>query len=395
MQIPFRTRVLKSYGADDLSLPELLKYNANPFHCGWLELPLDLPLPAEPHLSIWKSYREEAEQTSVFAVLKRYFIQFQFPILSGISSEVSYRAAVSQGVWPQEGRWPQGLMLEQPEVLKLLIHPSLAGEIPVLIAPHRRDFVSLVQALTRYNEPTTVPNSMGACMVAGFNNWDRIWRMHHAWCELPGENETWKQVWHQILPHKELYQDCFILLSEGSYSGIPAEALDLQPEDWLATSATIRLEHECTHYFTRRLFGSMRNNLFDEFLADYMGILSVSGRYRANWFLQFVGLAEFPAYRLGGRLENYRGKPSLSDPAFAILQALVFDAAHNLEYIEDHDRHTRKLPAFEKLLALSLLTIEELASQEAFRRFEQALSRVANCRQLKPKIDLHFAPHGE
>lgn len=391
MQTRFRSSVLRNYGADDLSLPELLDYNTNLFNCGWLKLPLCLPLPAEPHLAVWKSYLQEAEESSAFAVLKRYFIQFQFPILSGMSREASYRAAIGQGIWPEEPMWPEGLVLQQPEVLKLMIYPSLAGEIPVLIAPHRNDFVSLVQALTRFNEPTPVPNSMGACMVAGFNNWDRIWRMHQAWSAFPTDNETWKQVWQKILPQKALYQDCFILLSEGPYSGIPAEQLALETEEWQTTAATIRLEHECTHYLTRRLLGSMRNNLFDEFLADYMGILSATGRYRANWFLQFVGLAEFPVYRLGGRLENYRGKPRLGDHAFEILQALVFDAAHNLEIIDAHDRNTRKLPAHEKLLALSLLTLEELASQEALPRFEQALLRVAKCRQLEPKIDLFCA----
>lgn len=74
----------------------------------------------------------------------------------------------------------------------------------------------------------------------------------------------------------------------------------------------------------------MRNNMRDELIADYQGIVAANGgRYRADWFLRFIGLEAFPEYRQGGRLQNYRGQPPLSDGAFKILQVLVKDAAEN------------------------------------------------------------------
>jgi hypothetical protein len=50
----------------------------------------------------------------------------------------------------------------------------MAGRVPVPVAGDRSDFVSLVQAFAERNEPAPVPESMGACIVKGFNNWDRI-----------------------------------------------------------------------------------------------------------------------------------------------------------------------------------------------------------------------------
>ena len=35
-------------------------------------------------------------------------------------------------------------------------------------------------------------------------------------------------------------------------------------------SFVIRAEHECTHYVTHSLLGSMSNNVLDEIIADYL-----------------------------------------------------------------------------------------------------------------------------
>jgi hypothetical protein len=229
---------------------------------------------------------------------------------------------------------------------------------------------------------------MGACMVGGFINWERIRHLRHTWHAQPAaarSTPTWQAEWQTILPHKALYQDCFILLSIGPYSGVPAQDLGLAHGEWLTLSLAIRLEHECTHYFTRRLFGSMRNNLYDEVLADYMGLVAATGHYRADWFLRFVGLDTFPGYREGGRLQNYRGKPPLGEEAFDVLQALVVQAAHNLETIGCNHPAS---PPVHTLLTLSLLTLEELASEQAPVRFEQAQARLAD-------HPIHYRTHSQ
>ena len=102
--------------------------------------------------------------------------------------------------------------------------------------------------------------------------------------------------------------------------------------DWqVGCRSPIRLEHECTHYFTRRLFGSAKNHLLDELIADYRGIVAAIGQFRADWFLRFMGLENYPNYRACGRLGYYRGDPPLSEQAFGLLQTLVQRAAENVE----------------------------------------------------------------
>jgi len=67
-------------------------------------------------------------------------------------------------------------------------------------------------------------------------------------------------------------------------------------------SSHTRLEHECTHYFTRRLFDLMRNNMHDELIADYRHC-SCYG-HRADWFLRFWSRFQIT----GGQAANYRGR---------------------------------------------------------------------------------------
>ena len=292
----------------------------------------------------------------------------QFPILSGISKTEGYRAATRQGGFASISKNVVNIVFKEPEKLQIKIHETLAGFIPVIIAGNRQDFVTLVQAITKQNEPQLVPDSMGACIVSGYNNWNRIYQYQKQWkAQQNNDSESeWSNEFKRLIPRKELYQDKFIILSTGAYSNIPANKLGLTKMQWQQMSLKIRLEHECTHYFTRRFFGSMRNNLLDELIADYRGIVAAIGSYRSDWFLHFIGLESFPNYRKGGRLQNYRGEPPLSEGAFKILQTLVVCAAKNLENFDKQFFAQSRTLANElsMLLTLSKLTIEELASSQ-------------------------------
>ncbi len=111
----------------------------------------------------------------------------------------------------------------------------------------------------------------------------------------------------------------------------------------------------------------MRNNLLDELIADYMGITAAAGRYRSDWFLRFMGLESFPAYREGGRLQNYRGRPPLSEGAFAVLRVLVRDIAENLRRVSDGLGFLPGNPEERAgmLLALCGFRLEDLAAPDA------------------------------
>jgi hypothetical protein len=378
-KLSLRSQTLADLQATEAEIQELLTYNDNVFQHNFETSLPKFPLESEPHLKIWEQYLAQAELWGVYATLKTYLVQLQFPIIPGISETEEYRQATRKGIVTENLKLATGLNLTQPESLQLKIHHTLAGAIPVIITGNRADFMILIQALTKRNEPVSVPDSMGACLIGGYNNWHRIREYQNQWRRSHPENSSeldWNLEFKRLTTRKELYQDRFMILSPGFYSNIPASQLGLMDNEWQKLSLEIRLEHESTHYFTRRVFNSMRNNILDELIADYMGIVTTVGQYRADWFLTFIGLESFPNYRQGGRLENYRGEPPLSEGAFTILQSLIKKAAENLEKF-DHQYFNQNRTFMDNifiLISLTSLTLEELASPEATSLLEQGFN---------------------
>jgi hypothetical protein len=349
----FRCQVLQECGAGLPQVEELLAYNTNLFDRTALAK-IKFPLPDEPFVETWEKFAQEVTEAGTFLVLAKYLVQLRFPVQAGISRTGVYIDATTKGAGFGADNAP-GVKLEAPDKCCIAVHATPAGRIPLIIAEARGDFETLVRALARRNEPVSIPPSMGACMVSGYNNWDRIYEL----VRVNGAADF-------SVP--STYQDRFIILSRGPYSGVAGADLGLAAAEWGRLSFLIRRAHECTHYFTRRVFSSMRNNLLDEIIADYCGIVSAAGRFRPDWMLRFFGLQDFPHYQTGARLENYKGKPEVSHESFVVLQQLVKRAVDNLA------RFDRPVPEAEgpycgfplqMLLALSGLTLEELASDKA------------------------------
>ena len=162
----FRLSVWRAYGASRGEASELLSYAASPLH---QEPPPAhvYPLSDPPCIAAWAGYAAEAAEHGALGVLRRAFVQLRFPIRPGMSEDEAYRAATRRGV--QEGGDGEGVRFVEPDGLRIFLHPTAAGRVPAIVAGARPDFESLVQAITHRNEPTPVPASMGACLVAGFN----------------------------------------------------------------------------------------------------------------------------------------------------------------------------------------------------------------------------------
>jgi len=370
-----RQQVLASCGATSSTMEELLAYTASPF-AATEPVMRALPLADEPHLEAWTRYEEEAQRIGAFEALKQRFVQLRFPIRAGISGEQGYRLAARKGVFKAAAPYSPGLVLDRPRELELAIWPTIAGRIPLLVSGSREDFVALVQAFTNRNEPEAVPSSMGACIVSGLNNWDRIADYRRAWTRRqvgPATEEAWLREFQRLVPRKELYQDRFVLLSRGPYSACRARDVGLDAAEWLARSLTIRREHEFTHYFTYRIFGVMRNNLLDELIADFAGLVRAFGHYRADLALRFLGLESLPRIRVGGRLQSYRGDPPLSDQATKVLGRLAVAAIRNLERVDAQYRHDLQDPhrLAKVVFGLASLTLEHMASRDMLEHFSR------------------------
>lgn len=358
-----RMKMLAGLGASADESAELLRYNANHFSVpdpATLRLPLD----DEPFVEVWEFFAAEAERSGNITAIYPWVPQLQFPVRGGISAEPQYMAAVKRGEFAFPDVLASGLALERPEQCRLRIHRTAAGRIPVLSAATRADFVSLVQAFAKKGEPEHIPDSMGAVIVGGYNNFHRIHRLRQAFLQRDATGD-WAAEFQRIKEQRELYQDRFIILSPGPYSGVTAESLGLEEAAWLQLSLIIRLEHECTHYFTRRVFGSMRNNLLDELMADFCGIVAATGAYNVVWAMQFLGCQMDCSWRAGGRIENYRGNPPLSEGAFQLLVRLVLASSRQLAALSRETVAERDDPAWKAAILFSIASfqLDELALQ--------------------------------
>ncbi|WP_299618562.1 hypothetical protein [uncultured Tenacibaculum sp.] len=282
----------------------------------------------EKYIETWEAYNEESKLLGVFKTLKKYIVQLQFPVKAGISSTEAYKNVTLRG---KENTTNSNLLLEDENALWLDIYESkLIGKVPVLIVSNVNDFKTLVCAFSNKNEPADLPKSMGAAFIKGINNWDRISKLKKAWQEEKTAI-SWNQFFKQeILPNRDLYQDKLIILSTKPYSGVAHEVLNVSESLWQEASVDIRKEHESAHLFTLNYYGQMAKNIHDELIADYAGIIRVSGKFDKNWMLHFLGLESYPNYRNGGRFQNYMND-NCSSEAFKCLVKITKKAIDTIQ----------------------------------------------------------------
>ncbi|SDZ01611.1 DUF7005 family protein [Hymenobacter psychrophilus] len=283
----------------------------------------------EHYVRSWEGYAATYREEGAFQLLKTCYPQLNFHIQEGINKTQDYIDVVLKGKsLPRSGGATP--LLNKPEGVRFTLHESIAGKVPVLTVADNEDFVKLVQCLLYKNNPTPVPHSMGALLLSGINNWDRIKALKTEW-QQNNPSESWNQEFSKnILPNPGLYKDKLIILSTKPYSAVSAEFLGLSEADWMSQSLTLRLEHECTHLYTLSRYGCASNNLHDELVADYIGISNTIGFYSKEWMLAFIGLEGYPNYRQGGRLENYVNNANLTLEDFRQLIPVIKCAIENI-----------------------------------------------------------------
>jgi hypothetical protein len=283
----------------------------------------------EPYINSWEGYRIESNKKGAFEVLKKCYPQLNFPVVEGIAKTQDYADAVLKGkTWYVN--LENNLELNNPEGLEISIFESIAGKVPVVKVPDNQDFIQIIQCLLHKNNPTFVPLSMGACLVNGINNWDRLHTLKNNWIAnnpIGNWNEEFSK---NVLSNPSLFKDKIVILSTKPYSNVAANSLGISGDIWKTNSYSIRLEHECTHLYTLKKYGYATNNLHDELIADYIGISKTIGSYKKEWMLIFMGLEDYPKYRKGARLENYLGNTDLSFENFEKLTVIIKNAIENI-----------------------------------------------------------------
>lgn len=224
--------------------------------------------------------------------------------------------ALNQGV-------PHGetdIVLKSPESVSLDIYNSMAGNIPIIYAKNEDDFYELVTKIIHKGREMPNIKKTGASFAYSANN-------------------------------------KFIILSNKPYSNIPAQRLGLKEQEWRSFSVIIRREHECTHYFTKRFLNSSQNNLHDELIADFAGILSATGKYHAEWFLIGMGIDKYPDKQEAGRFLVYT--LDLSEQAKEILKKIIIKVAYNVQAWSE-TKEAKNMDLNEKIIFLCKNSLSDL-----------------------------------
>ena len=175
-----------------------------------------------------------------------------------------------------------------PDGVRLEIFDSFAGEIPIVYTRAASDFEALVTNIVHKGKRPENIGHTGASFISG-----RTVR--------------------------------FIILSAKPYSNVTADELGIEDDDWAERSLLIRRSHECTHYFTKQVYGISNNILHDELMADLIGLYDACGQFKAEWFLRFMGVIKGS----GGRLAVYTG--GLSAKVRCAVEEILVNAAEGLE----------------------------------------------------------------
>ena len=378
-QESLRQEVLADLGAEGETLQRLLEYCRNLFVLPDTAEPWTLPLENEAHVATWDAYRIEAG-TDAFATLQRYIPQLNIPVREGISLSDHYAGVARRGEPFNADHFGGRLKLNAPEQLSLLIHEHQAGALPVLHTTNRNDFDLLNQALLHRSEPRIIPAAVNAQLVAGFINWHRLALHREAWAASPDVVDT-EQNWlieraRVAKFEKWRFQDRFLILCSHPYSGLSASDLGLQkPEsEWVARSDQLRMEHEFTHYMTKRIFGVMQLNVLDELIADWAGTTFVFGCFDAKLFIHMFGINPPGKATAFGRVHEYTSALRDFPDCLSILYRLTIMAADRLQiltlqYYEPQRRH-------HFLMALTQMSLELLARDDADELFNEALESV-------------------
>lgn len=357
-----RRRLLEALGAGASATEELMEFNRPRTHWASTSWPLSLDSTPEPHVADWARYAEESRTQGLGQVLGRVFRQLGFPVELGMSQSPEYRSALRGSKldsFANRHEFGEG---------HIELRETAAGLLPLLWLDRRADFVHLVRCLLHKNEPVPVPESMGAALIVGYRNWERIDRRKQAFSngEISAPESRWGEYLQRIARNQpEQISDRFVLLSSGTYSALGAESVKLEPSGWERASLQIRAEHECGHYLTRRWLGFMSELPLDELALDSAAVARTQGSGNPDWVKRFLGVEVPRGARIGARLWNYRGNPPISDAAFEIEGLLVRRAIEHWEAArQELEKFGHSDPSAALVLASTLSTLEEVAGPE-------------------------------
>lgn len=197
----------------------------------------------------------------------------------------------------------------------LVYESTPAGVIPVLTLCNRADFELFLQIISNRCMPCEIPVTQGAEIIEGLSNWKKIKQHRDDFIKSEMQKGNilpdWSAEFRRFTADKSNYTDSLIVLSNGPYSNISAERFELSEEKWIAYSHIIRKVHECTHFVCRRKYPQKVDAVWDELVADAVGIFAAFGKFDIDMEEAFLGIQD--GSYIGGRLQNYSSTKDIQE----------------------------------------------------------------------------------
>ena len=292
----------------------------------------DLPIAADARDRWWETWLEGREASGCWNDLRLLLPQLYLQPGVDVHSSDAYQRLVMRGESAQPDDLERAPVLRDPSGTTMSIAQHPTGAVPVLCFRHHEDFVLAVRCLAHRCEAVPVQPTVHAQAISGLIHWGLI-------------RELGMQTRCQIL-----------LLHRAPYASLAAETIPGHPETdhWLELSQTWRLEHELTHIACRRLVGEMRINLYDEIVADAMGMTKALGYFNADLFRRGLGLSSegIPAAEARAHVYASTLDPSEHQQAFR----LALERADELQRLLDQQRWPGHSMALLSRLVLGQLT---------------------------------------
>ncbi len=228
----------------------------------------------------------------------------QLYIRPSADGEAKYRAVVECGEDPEEKSLSHFRMNELDSAE---YDDTPAGTVMVISLHEREDFDTFMRIMAHKCTEAVIPRTQGASILDGVINWRKIENHRDEFIEeqmrLGNIEPDWDSEFDRFTSDKQNYRDAIIVLSAGPYSNVSADRVGMNADEWLKLSYTIRRYHECTHFICRRLYHDKIDKVWDELVADAVGIYAALGYFDEKVARVFLGI-EDDRY-VSGRLENY------------------------------------------------------------------------------------------
>ncbi len=210
----------------------------------------------------------------------------------------------------------------EKDILEYLETP--VGKVCAVTLYERRDFVTFMQIMANRCAPVPVPDTQGAAILSGIINWRKIEAHRDEFIaseKAKGVSDPdWSGEFKRFTSDKSNYLDTLIVLSVGPYSGVPGEKFGYEKDEWIRLSDTIRKYHECTHFICRKKYPELKDAVWDELVADAVGIYAALGHFDSGMEEVFLGVKD--GCYVGGRLENYVEDTELNSLAAKVAAVL-------------------------------------------------------------------------